>query len=143
MAGKEGTIRYTFLINQGNLQISRTAAFNPDVAGAKGPVPGAITVTPVGVDVDFSELTTPGLCIISNLDETSYFEYGIWDPEGAIFYPLGEVLPGESWPLRLARFLQAEYGTGSGTAVTTTNRLRLRSVSGSGNINAVVEAFEL
>lgn len=142
MAG-EATIRSSLQIRKGNLQYSSLpSSFIADVAGVKGPVPGAIDVTSVGVDVDFSELASPSLCRLQNLDDTYYFEYGIWDPEGAIFYPLGEVLPGETYVIRLARYLQAEYGTGSGTALTDTNRLRLRTPSG-GTAHAVVEAFEL
>lgn len=121
---------------------SRPSAFTADVAGTKGPVPGAIEVTLAGVDVDLSELTTPGLCRIANQDDANTFEYGVWDPEGNTFFPLGEVGPGESYVIKLSRLLQWELGTGIGTSGPETNRLRLKSFTDV-SINALVEAFEV
>ncbi len=139
----EATVRSSLQIRKDNLQYSSLpSSFMADVSGTKGPVPGALAVDSLGTLVDFSELTTPGLCRIHNLDADTYIEYGIWDPETAIFFPLGEVQAGESYILRLSRNLQAEYGTGSGTATTDTNRLKLRAPSGQGSVNVVVEAFE-
>ncbi len=120
---------------------SKPTAFDITVTGTKGPVPGAITVTTAGVDVDFSELTTPGYCRLFNHDATNFYEYGIWDPEGNTFYPLGEVGPGESYVLKLSRNLQEEFGTGTGTSGANTNRLRLKADTAS--VEAVVEAFEV
>lgn len=136
----EGTIRNSLLIYQDELKITRSDSFTVDVVGSKGPVPGAFTCTTMGTDVDFSELTTPALCRFKNLDSDSYVEYGIWDPETATFFPLGELLPGEAYNIRLSRYLEAEYGTAAGTATTTTNRLRFRAPTGT--IDVVVEAFE-
>lgn len=138
----EARVRSTLQIVNGNLKYQpKSVSFNPDVAGTKGPVPGAIAVTTAGTDVDFGELTTPALCKITNLDSTNFVEYGIWDPEGNTFYPLGELLAGESYVLRLSRNLQEEFGTASGTIGANTNRLRLKADAAT--LNASVEAFEL
>lgn len=125
---------------------SRPATFLADVDGTKGPVPGALTVRTTGTVVDFSQLTIPGLCRIFNMDTASYFEYGIYDPQTHVFYPLGEVMPGESYVIRLSRNLLEEYspgfsglGTGTGTTAAT-NQFMLKAFSA--NCNAVVEAFE-
>ena len=120
---------------------ARPASFAADVAGAKGPVPGAIDATVAGVSVDFSELTTPALCRIMNLDATNYVEVGIWDPENAKFFPLMELLPGESYVIRLARNLQEEYQTGTGTTGANTNRLRIKA--NTTVVPVLIEAFEV
>lgn len=132
-------LKKTGEVEQINYQ-SKPTVFKADVAGTKGPSPGAVTVTVEGTDVDFGELTTPALCRIQNQDATNFLEYGVWDPEGDTFYPLGEILPGESYVLRLSRYLQQEFGTGTGTTGAETNRLRLRADTAS--VNANVEAFE-
>ena len=137
----EATIRCSLDINKPPLRyISRPTVFTFDVAGTKGPVPGAIEASVLGTDVDFSELTTPALCRIMNLDGTNFVEFGIWDPEGITFYPLGEVLAGETYVLRLSRYLQEEYGTGTGTTGADTNRLRIKADTAA--VQVLVEAFE-
>ena len=123
--------------------VSQPQAFTADVSGAKGPTPGSITATVAGTDIDLSELTTPGLCRIMNQDADNYVEVGIYDPELNLFYPLMELLPGESYPLRLSRLLGHQTGgtiTGTGTLTAKTNRLRIRG--NSNNCNVLVEAFE-
>lgn len=141
----EATIRSSLQIFKGTdpiqLQyLSRPDSFTATVTGAKGPVPGAIQATIAGVDVDFSELTQPGLCRIVNLDATNFVTWGIWDPEIAKFFPLGEILPGEFYVIRLSRLLSAELGTGAGTTGPNTNKLRLKADTAS--VNVSVEAFE-
>lgn len=118
---------------------SLPTTFTANVTGTKGPVPGALAVSTAGTDVDLSELTDPGLCRIMNLDSTNYMEVGIWD--GLEFIPFAEVLPGESYVLRLSRNLRVgpSYGTGTGTT-DTGNTLRLKADTAS--VNALVEAFE-
>lgn len=117
---------------------SRPGAFTADVTGTKGPSPGAITALSTGSDVDLSQLTTPGLCRIMNLDDEVVIEYGISD--GSVFHPLGEVLPGESYVLRLSRNLGEEHDQpGTGTTGTV-NQLMVRGVGA--DAVALVEAFE-
>lgn len=134
----EATVQCSLQINKGNLiYANRANNFRATVTGTKGPVPGAISVTTTGVSVDFStQLTTPGLCVIRNLDSTNVVEYGIYD--GTEFYPLGEILPGESYVIRFSRNLTKSL-TGTAT-VDTTDRFRLRAQTAT--LNVSIEAFE-
>lgn len=132
-------LKQTGAIERINYQ-GKPTVFNADVTGVKGPSPGSVTATVAGTDVDFSELAVPALCRLQNQDATNFVEYGIWDPEGDKFYPLGELLPGETYVLRLSRNLQEEFGTGTGTTGADTNRLRLKADTAS--VNVLVEAFE-
>lgn len=120
---------------------SQPTVFNADVTGTKGPVPGAMTATVLGTNVDFGELTTPALCRISNLDVNNFVTIGIWDPENSKFFPIDEILPGESYVRRLSRDLQEEFQTGTGTTGEDTNRLRIKADTAS--VNVLVEAFEV
>jgi hypothetical protein len=79
-----------------------------------------------------------------NTSATGYVEYGPYDADTHTFYPLGELLPGETYPLRLSRFLGREVGgTGTGTGTGTGGsevKLMLRAV-----VNpavCLVEAFD-
>lgn len=138
----EARIQTSLQITTGSLQYqSRPTAFTADVAGAKGPVPGAFTAAITGTDVDLSELTTPALCRLQNLDPTNFVEVGLWDPEATLFYPLLELLPGESYVVRLSRNLAWQYGAGTGTAGPETNRLRVRANTAA--CNMLVECFEV
>lgn len=111
--------------------------FRGDVTGKFGPAPGAFSVTTEGVDVDLSMFTTPGYCIIRNLDATNFFTIGAWD--GIEFIPLFEVLPGEHYVMRLSRQVGNAYGTGTGVT-DTGNTLRFKADTAA--VNAVVEGFE-
>lgn len=121
---------------------SQPTTFTVDVSGTKGPSPGAIQVTIAGTDVDFSQLTTPGLCRIMNLDPTNYVEYGIRDVASRKFYPLGEILPGETYVLRLSRNIQEEYYPSTGTGTTgDIDKFHIKANKAACNI--LVEAFEV
>ncbi len=120
---------------------SSPTAFKATVTGAKGPVPGALAITTAGVDIDFSELTQPALCRLQNLDTTNYVDYGIWDPEGGKFYPLGALLPGETYVIRLSPNLHEEFGEGAGTTGADTNRLRLKANTAA--CDCVVDALKV
>lgn len=116
----------------------RPAAFTADVNGAKGPSPGAITVTPAGVSVDLSQFTTPGLCRLMNQDGTNFVEFGIL--VGTEFYPLGEVQPGESYVIRLSRNLGQSFESTGTSSLGSTSNFYLRSYNQTCNV--LVEAFE-
>lgn len=119
---------------------SRPVQFRADVDGTKGPVPGALLALTTGTVVDFSQLTTPGLCRLANMGASYYYEYGLYDPQTDVFTPLGEVQPGESYVIRLSRNLLEEYtGTGTGTTAAT-NQFMVKAFGGS--TTALVEAFE-
>jgi hypothetical protein len=128
----------------GNLQYrSYPTLFNADVTGAMGPTPGAIEVLTAGTDVDLSQIQTyPGFCRITNQDSTNWVSYGIWDPTISRYFPLGEVLPGEFFILRLSRELGEIFapGTGTGTAGPSNNRLRFKAHTS--NCIVLIEAFE-
>lgn len=122
----EATIRSSLTIKKGNIDFaSRPGSFQADVSGTNGPTPGAIAVATAGTDVDLSELTTPGLINIKNLDTTNFLEFGIWD--GATFHELGEVQAGEDYTFRLSRNF-------------TSTSLRLKADTAA--VKAVVSCFE-
>lgn len=111
----EATVRSSLQIfkQSGALTIldyqSRPNSFITDVTGTRGPTPGALNVTTAGVEVDLSKLTTPGLCRIMNLDATNYVKVGVYD--GANFWELMDLLPGETYVFRLARTISKGTGT--------------------------------
>lgn len=137
----EAQVRCSLQIVKGKIDYqSKPTVFVADVSGTMGPCPGAFTASVAGTDTDLSALGTPGLCKIQNIDSTNYVTYGIWDPEGATFYPLGELLAGEVFVLRLARDVEEQYGTGTGTSGANTNRLRFKADTAA--VKVVVEAFD-
>ena len=135
----EVTIRVEMNVLKDNLDYRmRPNSFSGDMNGAaNGPSPGAVLATVTGTNVDFSQLTTPAYCRIQNLDTVNYVEVGIWD--GLKFYPLLEILPGETYPMRLSRNLTQEFGTGTGTTGSAINQLQIRAYNQSCNV--LVEAF--
>lgn len=119
---------------------SRPSRFLADVNGTKGPSPGSLTIPVGGEAIDLGEFVTPGLCRIMNMDPTNYVEYGIWDPILDIFYPFGELLPGEITVFRFSRNIQEEYsGTGTGTTGPD-NRFFMKA--NTADCVVLVEAFE-
>lgn len=123
-----------------------TFTVNLDPSVAKGPVPGVVLCSLLGTLIDLSQLTTPGMCRLSNDDNSGtnvYVEVGIYDQTAAVnkFYPLLELEPGESCVVRLSRFLGQEFGTNtSGTALLgSDNRLMIKAVGAAQNVK--VEAF--
>lgn len=135
----EATIRSSLQISKNNLQSSTLpTTFLGDVTGTGGPSPGTITVDLDGKDVDLSALTTPGYARFQNLDATNFVELGIFDPETGVFYPLLEILPGESYVMRISRNIAKEFGTGTGTTGPTTNTLRLRADTANVQVRADV-----
>lgn len=134
----EATVRSSLRIRSGKKDYrSYPESFRADVSELTGPTPGEILVTTIGRDVDLTELETPGLCRIQNLDDTEYVLVGIDD--GASFFPLMEILPGESYVIRLYRQLGYEFtGTGTGTP-SDVNMLHIKTVHGEARV--LVEAF--
>ena len=136
-------VRASLQIRAGQLIFqSNPTGFNADMATAvpNGPTPGSLSVPLAGINVDLSQLTTPGMCFLYNVGTgdtdtddlgNSFVEYGMFDPTTAVheFIPLGEILPGEGYVLRLSRFLGHEMGTTAGTGTTGQNSvLRLKAV---------------
>lgn len=139
------SIRVSLQMTNGNLSYqSAPQAFNPtDAVIAKGPSPGAITVAAGGTDVDFSHLTLVGLCWIQNLSTTDYVTFGIWDDDNNYFYPLGEILAGEYYPIRLSRYLgrKEALGTGTGNSAIITCKLRFIP-QGNANVDVRIDGFD-
>lgn len=137
----EATVRVSLTVRKGNVFYqSRPEAFLADVSVGKGPSPGVVTCNAGGTIVSLSELAQPGLCRLSNQSASGYIEYGVWDPETSVFYPFGEILPGESYVVRLSRNFGVEYaGTGTGTTADT-NRLFVKGVDGATVV--LVECFD-
>lgn len=112
----EATISVGLQVVKGNLNyLSQPQSFQANIETGKGPSPGAITASIEGTIVDLSQLARPGLCWIGNLDDTNFVTIAVYD--GANWFPLLELLPGEFYPLRLSRYLNEEFvGTGTGTS---------------------------
>ena len=120
-----------------------TTAFQADVDGTLGPTPGAFTASEYGTDVDLSELTTPGLCWLSIQNADNYVTFGISDPDTDEFYPLGELLPGERYPIRLSRSLGEVWtASGTGTGTSGSSNKTLTFYAHGGDTVVYVGAFE-
>lgn len=133
MAGNEATIQTSLTIRKSENGVvvidynSRPSAFTADVSGTKGPVVGAVDVPISLYLVDLSELSTPGLARFMNQDDTNFVSYGIWDPDGSKFFPLGELLPGDTFVLRLSRLIGGETGSAPGTNAASNNSLMFQA----------------
>lgn len=132
---------------------ARPSSFRADISLKGGPSPGSFTVTEEGTDVDLSALFHPSLCRIMNLEDpettgTRTVTVGRWDPDTDLFYPFMDVLPGESYVIRLAEQVSDEFsGTGTGTTATvSTLRIKAKgSMPGyteQAQAVVLVEAFE-
>jgi hypothetical protein len=117
-------------------------SFTEDLVNVKGPCVGDVLVSTAGTDIDLSQMTEPGWCILFNRDPTNYVEVGIWDPERLVYTPFGELRPLRGFPVFLTRFFGVEYTTpGTGTGTTGhTNRLRLKANTAACTVS--VKAFD-
>ena len=135
----EVSVQAAITIASGNLNYrSNPTSFTADLTGAFGPTPGALTISTDGEDIDLSELTSPGWCIIRNIDATNFIEWGIWD--GVEFIVVGRILPGQSaGPFQLSPNIGASYATGTATT-DSGNTLRLKADTAAAK--AIVDIFE-
>jgi hypothetical protein len=135
----EATITSQLVIRKGHITYqSQPAGFTADVDGTNGPTPGAVTATVAGTVVSLAQLDNPGLCRVMNIDATNFVTVGVDD--GLRFFPLMELLPGESYVFRLSRYLNEEFtDTGTGTN-SDVNYLMVKADTASCVV--VVEAFE-
>jgi len=105
--------------------------FSADQSVQGGPTPGQITIGVLGYeDVDLSELATPGVIRIQNMDTAEVIQYGV----DTLYF--GEVLPEEFYILRLSRYFRQQA---SGTGTAGVGALRIWGAVGT---KVVVEAFE-
>lgn len=95
---------------------SYPTAFTDDLTNdVKGPVTGAFTASTAYTDVDLSNLTNdPGWARLENQSDTYTVIFGI--RHGAEFYPITELPPNGFEVLKLSRFLNEVFDTGTGTA---------------------------
>ncbi len=136
-------VQSSLQVRKGELDYSsRPTSFNANMAGSRGPTPGMVMCSPTGTDIDLTQLAVlGGVCRIQNLDPTNYIECGPYDPNVTTYLPFIELLPGESYPLRLSRFLGSEMGNVPGTGTTGSSvRLRIKGVGGTCPV--LVEAFD-
>jgi len=75
-----------------------TSEFVQDNPG--GGVPGTVTATVAGVDVDLSPLTTEGWVRLQNIDLVNNVEWGPF--AAAAFHPIGIMEPGEPAMFRMS-----------------------------------------
>lgn len=111
----EASISFSLTVRTGNINDRHSHTFRADVAGAIGPVPGAFEVSTSGTDCDLSRLTSPGLAVVKHIGESNYVLWGIRDVTDGNFRPVGMLLPGEGFPLRLAGPDLGAEATGTGT----------------------------
>ena len=127
----EFTIKSGLTLSNGSLtHQTYTNSFQCDQTTKNGPTPGAISVTTSGVTVSLSQLTTPGIVVMRNLDATNYVRWGLYI--SSTFYPCGKIKPGEQYVFRLASDILT---ANSGAAV-------LRMVANSATCIVKVEAFD-
>jgi hypothetical protein len=135
----EAIVTSQLVINKGHIVYqSQPGSFTADVSGTNGPTPGAVTATVAGTVVSLAQLANPGLCRVMNIDATNFVTVGVDD--GLRFFPLMELLPGESYVFRLSRYLNEEFtDTGTGTNADA-NFLMVKANTAACVV--VVEAFE-
>jgi hypothetical protein len=139
----EITVRASLAVRNGSLNYpsSQPTTFLSDQINPGGPTPGQILADLDGTVVDLSQLTEPGVCRLMNLDPINYVIYGVFDATAGTFTPVGEILPTESYVIRLYRELGARLGTGTGTApIATGLHLYVKAVGAPCQV--LVEAFQ-
>lgn len=141
----EGVIRNSLQItindSRGILQYqSNPTSFRANVTVCNGPTPGSKTVPVAGVNIDLTQLAKPGLCWIQNTDAVNSVEYGIFHAALNQFFPLGELLAGECYTLRLSKWFGRDlHGTGSGGTAGVTS---LHFKASGGPVVVIVNAFD-
>lgn len=116
--------------------------FTADVAGAKGPSPGAVTIQIHGTNIDLSQLTEPGWVEIFNMDSVQTLRWGVWDALTTTFIPVGELEPGHGITYKLSRDFGERHDEGVGTGTTASSVVKLRFYSETSDAVVYVGAFE-
>ena len=139
----EGRVTTSLSMRKSPVNIpGRQQTYQFDVTSGKGPSPGKIDVTPIGVAIDLSALTWPSVWQIFNQsdDEDVVLIYGPKDISTGVFYPINELRYGEHHgPMRLYRYFSEEH-SGTGTTAMGNCQLWVRSLFGDGVVS--VEAYE-
>ncbi len=137
----EATVTCSLSIVADKVRHNKGYSFPADVAEGRGPTPGIVLATTAGIAPSFALLTNPGLCNIQNLSEEFRVVYGMRDTSTGTFLPLGELLPGEGFVLRLARMLGSELTAGAGTGTAGSGgTFWVKGIGGSAYVD--IQAFE-
>lgn len=136
----EISVQNVITIRNGTLRHqTQGGSYRLDMASVGGPTPGMLSVPTTGIDIDLSELSSVGLCELTNLDSTNSVDVGIHD--GSLFHPFMRLPPGgKPFTVPLSPEIGVEEdvpGTGTSAVVNT---LFLRGVGGTCKV--VVNAFE-
>lgn len=129
----EARMTVSLNINKGNLKENVNETFVADLTNAEGPEPGYLDVPETGVNITFTNLTDPGLCIFKNVGSTYTVTLGISD--GTEFYPLFDIKPGRFAAGEISEWIGTSLdsgGTGTGTYDTGTYYLHAIGINGAG-----------
>lgn len=121
---------------------SQPVTFKADIDGSSGPYVGSVIVQRTYTIIDLSRVATPGMARIMNQDGEDFVEVGIWSPAAGDFFPMIELLKGESFVMRLSRFIGQGLmpGTGTGTSDLNTNYLAAKA-TGDAPCRVLFEVF--
>ena len=139
----EATLRIYLQIRKNNIDYrSYPQAYSANVAGNNGPTPGSVLISTSVTDINLSQLVTPGLCRIQNMDTVNFVEWGTHNLVTNVFSPLGEILPGESYVIRLSRFLGKSLPIGSGTGTISGSNIKFAMKADYAPCICKIEAFD-
>jgi hypothetical protein len=138
-------VRVSLSINKGNISYgpTRPNAFAADFLGNSGPTPGMVVIATSITVINLANLATMGgWCRIENYDQTNFVIIGAYDADAAVFYPVLDLLPGESIVVRLSRFLTKELTPSAGTGSVDIVASSLAAKADIAPCNLLVEAFD-
>ena len=141
-AKTNGTIqvRSSWQLTGGLTYQSQPTTFTVAQLLAIGPTPGALLASIHGTQVSLAQLTTPGLCLFANVDQSNYYQYGPYDPVADKFYTFGVVYPGQVWGMYLDPYFGRAEGTSPGTSPSESGiQLWLKAIGGP--CQAIVSCF--
>jgi hypothetical protein len=142
MSASNGTlqVRSSWQFTGGIIYQSQPTTFTVAQLLAIGPTPGALLASIHGTQVSLAQLTTPGLCLFANVDQTNYYQWGVYLPLYAIFVPIGAVYPGQIWGFYLDQYFGRGEGSDTGTTPEESGiQLWIKGIGGP--TQAVVSAF--
>ena len=143
----QATVQSSLNLTNGNLQFRSAGpgAFNPTVTGTNGPTPGCVTVPVAGIDIEFSQLTAlGGLGQFYNIDSTNFITVGLRDILTNEFYPFIDVLPGESYVMRLSSKLPMhETGTGTFSGSNAVVHAKTNTNPGNNSAKLICNFFDM
>jgi hypothetical protein len=139
----EITVRSYLQIRKSNVDYrSYPQQFQANWNGQNGPTPGSVLIHTSQTTINLAQLVMPGLCRIQNLDNANFVEWGIHDTTNGKFYPMGELLPGESYVFRLSRYLGYNIPSPSGTGTGGSDALQFAMKADTAPCVVLVEAFD-